>query len=687
MPLFRSKKGDDTSSTRASRSNSLRSVSSAVSNGSQVSVDPSIHSTSSKGKFMGLLRSNSKLGMKESPSIDQELSSKLAISTSPRKEHNLKQAGLHRLKKKVSTIVEADGEHNSIKGSDSDSDFDDEDSDSASNLDSFDDSTDESTNEEEEVYTEEEEEEHTHAVKLKGKINQKQLAFHLSTIMGYCGMELSSNNNHLAELANEESARTYSLLDQNFKIHRLPAGLSNDDSVIGDHQIQLIDNLKFKMKKISSSKATVQSQYTCLSGGKTLYERYGVVKDVIGKGAYGLIKIIDSNPEKVPIDYDNNDQSSVLYAVKELQKRKKEPDEKFIDRVISEFVISSTLNSKHIVKTVDLMVTLPSLQENEIVGVPKFSQVMECTLGGDLFTYLTTTMDNTNKPVKLMELEEIDCFVKQIARGLRYLHLHGVAHCDLKLENILLSYKNSHQDKHQHREGSGLGSREKIVLKLSDFGKSSVIKTKWDQKEQFSPKKLGPMGSLPYIAPEEYSYSKNSYSLSKKDCWALGVIIVVLFNIRKNYYSGRRRDMLMSSEDEDGQALTYSSGYLWETTDIKHHHYTSKDQKYKDRVFDEYSKTRMIADYDSKTKEWLVKRAGKFPPIEYLFSKGESSRDSDTNSEEFDVDDKHEVEDEDELGELRRMITYKLLDIDPESRMNVENFLRSDWMTSIECCN
>lgn len=672
MPLFRSKKKDDgggTASSRASRSNSLRSVSSHTSTTSQSSA------ATSSSTLKGLFRSDSSKKVDALVnSIDTQLETKLKIDPEQRSTTESKSSAysLPRLKKKVSTIAEVDGDDYNTLLNEEESDYDTDSNDSA-NSDSFDESTADSTNEEEEIDSDEEEEEHLHSLKAKGKMNQKQLAIHLLTIMGYCGMELS-HGDKLTDIANEELARTYSLLEQNFKIHRLPPGFGNETSVIGKNQIELINHLKEKMKKISKSKSNVQLQYQCLSSGKTLYERYGVVKDVIGKGAYGFVKIIDPNPEKAKVFLDS---THVLYAVKELQKKKtKESDEKFADRVISEFVISSTLNCKHVVKTVDLMVTLPPLNSTA-ESTWKFSQVMECTPGGDLFTYLTTTVDRKNKPVNFMSLDEIDCFIKQIARGLKYLHLHGVAHCDLKLENVLIAYKSS--------PSSEMDSRGRMLLKLSDFGKSSVFKTEWDQCEQLV-KNQGPTGSMPYIAPEEFSCAlKNQYSLSKKDCWALGIIISVLFNIRWHYYTGKKTDMLFNCEDTDESTNTYSCGYFWETTELKSHHFTSKDQKYKDKVFEEYTKTRMVADYDNKTKEWLVTKVGTFPPFDRIF-KTRSFHDSDDENSDDELNDDNENEDEDDLCELRRILMYKLLDVDFKTRITVDHFLKSDWMTAVECC-
>mmetsp|Transcript_8156 Transcript_8156/g.8089 ORF Transcript_8156/g.8089 Transcript_8156/m.8089 type:complete len:676 (-) Transcript_8156:115-2142(-) len=586
-----------------------------------------------------------------------------------------------RLNKRTSTIVEAEvDEANQNVDSGFDSEYD------SSDLDDLDSDSDDSDYEEE----------HLHAIKIRGKSLsiQSNIVSQLSNIMGYCGITSTATNpDTLAALANEELKRTFSLLDQTMKIHRL-SGTSNrkdpklTESVIGDKQVQLIEKLQIKLDEVLSLKDLSSELIQCLRHGKTVYDRYGVVRDIIGRGAYGLIKIIDPNATDATLKSTTKiAPGNVFYAVKELQKRpgtdvkQKESQKQFIDRVISEFIVSSTLNYKHIVKTVDLMVTLPPICSkkgaNELSQCVKISQVMECTTGGDLFTYMSTTTDKGNQPIRSVSLDEVDCFIKQISKGLWYMHQHGVAHCDLKLENILVNYlPPDSQDP----------LRTRIVLKLSDFGKVNVFKTKWDQQEQLIPYANGPVGSEPYMAPEEHFGKMNKtggYSAKSKDNWALGIVILVLFNISKQYFTHNKLD---GDDDKPAEYSgifdEYSSGYLWQSTDMKMHHLKkTEEKKYRDKVFEEYTKNRMIADYDNTTKEWLIKKEGRFRPIENLFVIPKDEDDEGTGGFECQLDD-----DELQLCELRKMFIYKLLDPNPETRLTSDEFIRGDWMTSVYNC-
>lgn len=510
-------------------------------------------------------------------------------------------------------------------------------------------------------------EEHTHALIPRHTATVSQL----SALMGLVG--LSHTKEALKKLANEELRRTFSLISSDLKINRLLPTMSTSDphlfeSVIGDLQMKLIDALTSQLNKLMDALLDLDAQYRLVDDHRTLFDRYGNFKDVIGRGAYGVIKIVDPD--------DNADGFAIknkVYAVKELQQRtstdkNKETRELFLERAVSEFIISSTLNNKHIVRTLDFLVTLPPRSKS---GIPveisenslKISQVMDCTNGGDFFSYIKQSLASR----QYISIDEIDCMVKQITKGLWYMHNHGVAHCDLKLENILITY-----DTRTPQEGQ----RGKMNLKLSDFGKSNVVRTKWDAEEQLSTS--GPVGSGPYIAPEEYIPTKKGYSLIKKDCWALGVLILVLFNVRRSYFVGKYGEVCqLGYYDEQAHEDTtknYSSSYLWRTTEAKTIS-LSKHRKYKDEVFDEYVRSAMVADYDKNTKEWTIHSPGKFLPIETLF-------DAKDDGSMFERD--AEFEEDDFL--LRKYFIYKLLDINARTRASVDMVLRSDWLSPVECC-
>lgn len=476
--------------------------------------------------------------------------------------------------------------------------------------------------------------EHKHAL---FDTNKSTSALQFSTLMCLCG--LGTLKETFTKLADEELKMTFSLISSDIKIQPLSPTMRNaelHESVIGEYQLNQIKVLK---KRISQVLAEPGSPF---KESKTLYERYGRVTDIIGRGSYGVIKVIESSPTA--------GNPRPLYAVKELcKKNNTETHDQFIDRAILEFIISSTLNNKNIVRTIDLMVATE--------GSVRLCQVMDCFTSGNLFSYCSKVTPSK----KYIAIEEVDCMVKQITKGLWYMHSHGVAHCDLKLENILIE---SDHDGH-------------MVLKLSDFGKSNVFRTKWDTHEQFSP--AVPIGSGPYMTPEEHQTLKH-ISLAKKDCWALGIISLILFNIRRSFFHESNLCMLeyydYSAQEKDTKC--YSNGYLWHSTEPKS---SSRIERFKDSVFEEYMKSAMISSYSPKTKEWVVKRQGKFLPIETLFDVPKGFADHGNDTWKDDLDDFEEGD-----FQIRKFCIYKLLDPDFSTRMTPEELLKSDWLEDVELC-
>ncbi|WPK23488.1 hypothetical protein PUMCH_000729 [Australozyma saopauloensis] len=520
----------------------------------------------------------------------------------------------------------------------------------------------------------EEYEEHKHRFLER---NMAQSVSQLSTLMGLCGLSNTSTVESLTALANEELARTYSLLSLDLKIRRLSPTMHRGDpllykSVIDDDQIHLIEGITKKLNHVlDMHDPNLQQKY--LAGNKTLLDRYGRISKVIGRGSYGVIKVIVSGENETEYTKKNG-----IYAVKELLKRPatdlkhKEARETFIERVTSEFIVSCTLNNKHLVRTLDLMITVPSGKggksscfEDEI----KISQVMECTPGGDLFTYCKKIIETK----QYFTIDELDCIIKQVAKGLWYMHNHGVAHCDLKLENILIIF-----DRH-NKQSTPDGLRTRMNVKISDFGKANVFRTKWDTKEQLYTS--GPLGSEPYMAPEEFLGSKNGFSLMKKDCWALGIITLVLFNMRRSLFhrSGGHSCLLQFLDSESGEldSKSYNSVYLWHSTG----HRVMRLRKYKDPVFEEYTKHCMKADYEASSREWTVHTKGTFAPIETIF---------DLNDSQIDPKfmDLYEQDADFEEGEhaIRKFFVYKLLDVNPSTRVTVDDLLKGDWLGTVESC-
>ncbi|RLN54363.1 hypothetical protein BBP00_00008969 [Phytophthora kernoviae] len=117
--------------------------------------------------------------------------------------------------------------------------------------------------------------------------------------------------------------------------------------------------------------------------------------------------------------------------------------------------------------------------------------VMEYCPEGDL---LERVQRSSNR--RLPEAEALHLF-REIVRGLHFLHVNGIAHRDVSLENILL------------RDG---------VCKISDFGLTI------DADRMCS----GVVGKAYYMAPEVAEQDK--YDPKSADMWSLGILLFVMFS-------------------------------------------------------------------------------------------------------------------------------------------------------------
>ncbi|KAI8073491.1 kinase-like domain-containing protein [Gilbertella persicaria] len=228
-----------------------------------------------------------------------------------------------------------------------------------------------------------------------------------------------------------------------------------------------------------------------LSENTTLVEKYGACGETIGKGTSGVVRVV----HKI------NGTGEHLYAVKEFRKKPHETSKDYVNRLMAEYYISSTMHHPNIIQTFDLL----PLSETS----PIFCQVMEYSGGGDLFDVLYDCPDG-------LEIAEANCFFKQLMHGVDYLHTIGVAHRDLKPENLLLTTNG--------------------CLKISDFGSAACFKGALmdsdgeEEEEEEDAQKVhlikGLVGSEPYIAPEEFV--NQDYDARLVDVWSCGIIYMAL---------------------------------------------------------------------------------------------------------------------------------------------------------------
>ena len=93
-------------------------------------------------------------------------------------------------------------------------------------------------------------------------------------------------------------------------------------------------------------------------------------------------------------------------------------------------------------------------------------------------------------------------YFKQIIDGVEYMHDTGIAHMDLKLENIIIDTNNK-------------------LIKIIDFGNAIIFHDSTHINTII--KNKGVHGTIPYIPPEEFK--SQEYNPEKCDIWSLGIIL------------------------------------------------------------------------------------------------------------------------------------------------------------------
>lgn len=155
-----------------------------------------------------------------------------------------------------------------------------------------------------------------------------------------------------------------------------------------------------------------------------LTSKYGKLGKVLGAGAGGSVRLMRRRED------------GTVFAVKEFRARHTyETEKEYNKKVTAEFCVGSTLHHGNIIETLDI------LQEKG-----RWFEVMEYA-PFDLFAIVMTGR---------MSREEVSCCFLQILNGVTYLHSLGLAHRDLKLDNVVVS--------------------DRGIMKIIDFGSAHVFK-------------------------------------------------------------------------------------------------------------------------------------------------------------------------------------------------------------------
>ncbi|MEQ2233521.1 Death-associated protein kinase 2, partial [Ilyodon furcidens] len=144
--------------------------------------------------------------------------------------------------------------------------------------------------------------------------------------------------------------------------------------------------------------------------------------------------------------------------------------------------------------------------------------ILELVSGGELFDFLA-------RKESLSE-EEATQFIKQILDGVQYLHSKGIAHFDLKPENIMLLDRSVPLPR----------------IKIIDFGLAHKIEPGVDFKNIF--------GTPEFVAPEIVNYEQLGL---EADMWSIGVITYILLSGLSPFLGDTKQETLgnISAVDYD----------------------------------------------------------------------------------------------------------------------------------------
>lgn len=220
---------------------------------------------------------------------------------------------------------------------------------------------------------------------------------------------------------------------------------------------------------------------------------------LLGKGATSEVRIMARRSATA--------KDEELVAVKEYRERDPaETEEDYIMKIKSEYSIAKSLHHPNIVETVRLC-----------TNRDRWDHVMEFCSYGEVYSLVERKLFAGGVEGYYSRDDRL-CFFKQLLRGVDYLHSHGIAHRDIKLENLLLS-KDGH-------------------LKISDFGVAEVFSGEHPGLRASGGecgKNMGEIrlsapgicGSLPYIAPEVLEKS-DAYDPRPLDIWSCAVVYLTM---------------------------------------------------------------------------------------------------------------------------------------------------------------
>lgn len=223
---------------------------------------------------------------------------------------------------------------------------------------------------------------------------------------------------------------------------------------------------------------------------KTFPDVYNLTDELLGKGAYSSVSCCHKKS------------TGQALAVKVVPKS----SERVRERVLREVeILYLSRSHKSIVHLLDFF------EEDK-----QFYMVFDMMRGGPLLAHIQKRPGFTER--------EASSVVSEVASALAFLHDCGVAHRDLKPDNVLCER-----------------TSQIVPVRICDFDLSSMVPS---QQAASTPMLLTPVGSAEYMAPEVVdTFLGDAFSYDKKcDLWSLGVMLYMMLSGRPPFYGKCGRD-------------------------------------------------------------------------------------------------------------------------------------------------
>ena len=243
---------------------------------------------------------------------------------------------------------------------------------------------------------------------------------------------------------------------------------------------------------------------------------YQLIKP-LGKGSFGEVFLTQKK------------NSPQLLATKRIEiKQLKDPlNKKYLQYEID--VMKQLRNHPNIIKLIDLIQT-PN----------HFYVIMEYCNGGSL----SDCLEKYGKP---FPIEIIQYLMRQIVEGLKYIHSKKIIHRDIKLENILVNFKNK-DDKNNF-------NLLKSDVKIIDFGLSKIL-----GEEEFTRTALGSPLNMDPVILNKYNKAGGIQKLQgyneKADIWSLGTICYEMLTGEKMFNAYNMEELIEKGSNQT-QIISY----------------------------------------------------------------------------------------------------------------------------------